>query len=311
MAEFKRGNSWVLKWRDAAGRQRFKSFKRLRGIGSLEEYKLSDEYKQSRRDAASLAGDPNMTLGQAFERYFQAKARKRSLLEDRRIAEHLKAEFGEHTKLRAITAPRIALYKEKRLAADSVRRKDDTGLPTKLSAASINRPLALLRHLLRLAHEEWDVLPRMPRVKLEKEPEGRIRWLESDEEVRLLDACRKSQNKALAGIVTVALETGMRKGEILGLTWDRIDLSRGVIRLEKTKSGKRREVPTRKAVYDVLAPLRASALEALKPGPDGELPELRGRVWPDQSIRTAFENAVAEAKLDNFRFHDCRHHFAS
>jgi site-specific recombinase XerD len=50
--------------------------------------------------------------------------------------------------------------------------------------------------------------------------------------------------------VTVALETGLRRGELLGLTWDRVDLSRGVIRLETAKSGRRREVPMRQAVYN-------------------------------------------------------------
>ncbi|MBI2197075.1 MAG: site-specific integrase, partial [Candidatus Rokubacteria bacterium] len=103
-------------------------------------------------------------------------------------------------------------------------------------------------------------------------------------------------NPGLVQIVTVALETGMRYGEILGLTWDRVDLSRGVLRLERTKSGKRREVPMRQAVYNLLAAM---------PEPRG------GRLWPDKLIRTAFENAVTKAKLEDFRFHDCRHHFAS
>jgi integrase len=57
----------------------------------------------------------------------------------------------------------------------------------------------------------------------------------------------------LADLVTVALETGMRRSEAEGLTWDRVDLSRGVLRLEITKSGRRREVPMRQRVYDVLA----------------------------------------------------------
>jgi integrase len=100
----------------------------------------------------------------------------------------------------------------------------------------------------------------------------------------------------LVAVVTIALETGLRRGELLGLTWDRIDLSRGVIRLEVTKSGKRREVPMRQVVYDVLA----------------ALPEPReGRVFRTRSIRTAFENAVEEARIDSLHFHDLRHHFAS
>ena len=88
----------------------------------------------------------------------------------------------------------------------------------------------------------------------------------------------------------------MRYGEIMGMEWERVDLSRGVIRLELTKSGRRREVPMRQAVYDVLA---------RRPG------ERAGRVWPDHSIRTAWETAVERAKLDDWHFHDCRHHFAS
>jgi integrase len=247
--------------------------------------------------AAPPVQDQTMTLSTAFERYFQAKVRKRSLEADRRISEHLLDELGRTTRLRDLTASRIAGYKERRLAAGSVRRKDQAGKPARLSAASINRPLALLRHLLRLAHEEWEVLPAVPKVRLEKEPQGRIRWLEPAEEHRLLEACRASALPYLADLVTLALETGMRRSEVEGLTWDRVDLSRGVLRLEITKSGKRREVPMRARVDAILA----------------RMPEPRtGRVWPAGSTRAAFEAAVEAARLDApFRFHDCRHHFAS
>lgn len=128
------------------------------------------------------------------------------------------------------------------------------------------------------------------------EPEGRIKWLEPGEEKALRAACAKSPNKNLAAIVSVALETGMRHGEIMGLTWDRIDMTRGVIRLERMKSGRRREVPMRQSVYNLLA---------ARPEPR------EGRLWPDRSIRRAFETAVAAAKLDDLTFHDLRHHFAS
>jgi len=231
-----------------------------------------------------------LTLAQATERYLAAKARKRSLDEDRRLLAHLKAGLGADTPLSDITASRISEYKAGRLNTKSVRTS------RALTAAGVNRPLALLRHLLRLAHEEWEVLASVPKIRLEKEPEGRIRWLEPDEETRLLAACAKSQNKRLLAIVTVALETGLRKGELLGLTWDRVDFSRGVLRLEVTKSGRRREVPMRQGVYDVLS----------------KLPGAReGRVWPAGSIRKAFEAAVEAATVDDFHFHDSRHHFAS
>ena len=237
-----------------------------------------------------------ITLGQATERYLAAKSRKRSLANDQRIVKHLKSELGENTPLAEITAGRISEYKAGRLAAVRKIGEGENATERRLTAAAVNRPLALLRHLLRLAHDEWEELPAVPTIRLEREPQGRVRWLEPHEEVRLLDACRKSRTKHLADVVRVAHETGLRRGELLGLTWDRVDLSRGVIRLEVTKSDKRREVPMRQAVYEVLAGLQGTR---------------EGRVWPPGDIRTAFENAVTEAKLDGLHFHDLRHSFAS
>jgi integrase len=231
-----------------------------------------------------------MTFGAAIEQYLKTKARKKSLEFDKLYLTQFKAVFGADTPLIDITAARISVWKADKLTIPNPRTKKP------YAAASVNRPLAALRHLLQLAHEEWGVLPAIPKIRLEREPQGRIRWLEPGEEARLLAACAKSRNPELTKIVTVALETGLRRGELLGLTWDRVDLSRGVIRLEQTKSGRRREVPMRQAVYDVLAGL---------PGPR------EGRVFETRSIRTAFENAVVEAKLDDFRLHDTRHHFAS
>ena len=86
-------------------------------------------------------------------------------------------------------------------------------------------------HLLRMAHEEWEVIDNVPRIRLEKEPQGRLRWLTQEKITRLLDAAGKSRNKELRAAVIVALNTGLRRGELLGLAWERVDLSRGVIRL--------------------------------------------------------------------------------
>jgi integrase len=242
------------------------------------------------RDTAA-APPPPKTFGQLAEDYlaFKRAKGKRSVAEDERHLGHLIAAFGQDTPVNAITAQRIAQHDRDRATAISTRLKRP------VTPATINRELALLRHMLRLA-EEWGYIARAPRIRLGKEPEGRIRWLEVDEERRLLGACRTSQNRQLAAIVTIAIETGMRAGEIMGLTWERVDLSRGVFRLERTKSGRRREVPMRQGVYDLLATL---------PG------HREGRLWREGRIRTAFENAVGTAKLDDFTFHDCRHHFAS
>jgi integrase len=147
------------------------------------------------------------------------------------------------------------------------------------------------------------VLPQVPKIKLEREPEGQVKWLEVDEEARLLNACAESGNENLLPIVTIALNTGMRKNEILKLTWERVDFSRGVLQLAETKNGRRREVPMNRAVYDVLSNL---------PGKREEGPVFRrkdGAAWGD--VRTAFEHACRRAKITDFRFHDLRHTCAS
>jgi integrase len=239
---------------------------------------------------------PGMTLAQAADRYLATKARKRTIDADRRQLELLKTEFGAETPLAEITASRISEYKAKRLVAVRKVGEDETAVERRLTAAAVNRPLALLRHLLRLAHEEWEAIQDVPRIRLEKEPQGRLRWLTQEEITRLLDAAAKSRNKELRAAVIVALNTGLRLGELLGLTWERVDLSRGVIRLELTKSGRRREVPLNAESYEALVTLN---------------PKASGRVFRTKSVRKAYENAVTNAKLDDVNFHTLRHTFAS
>jgi hypothetical protein len=118
---------------------------------------------------------PGITLAQATDRYLASKARKRTIEADRRQLDLLKAEFGAKTPLAEITARRISEYKAKRLAAVRKIGEGEAAVERRLTAAAVNRPLALLRHLLRLAHEEWEAIDNVPRIRLEKEPQGRLR----------------------------------------------------------------------------------------------------------------------------------------
>jgi len=271
--------------------------KRVRRQGYLSRAEAQDALDALKHPdpAEAPAMVSTMTLAEAFERYFKAKARKRSLDEDERIAKHLKAVFGEQTPLVEITASRISAYKASRLAVEKSRRG------SVLSAASINRPLALLRHLLRLAHEEWEVLPAVPRIKLEKEAQGRLRWLTPEEATKLLTKCREQKAPALVDLVELALYTGMRQGELLELTWGCVDRARGVVLLEITKSGRRREVPLNGPADAVLA-RRASAAQ-------GDRLVFGTGSW--DAFRKTWEAAVEAALLDDFHFHDLRHTFAS
>ncbi len=239
------------------------------------------------------------TFAQVAEEYlaFKRGKGKRSIREDEKILKKLKARLGPDTPLPEISAQRIAQYDRER-----VSEKSKLGRP--VTPSTVNRELAVLRHLLRLA-EEWGYIDKVPRIRLAKEPEGRLRFLDEDELVRLLAACeaKASKSPVLLPIVTVAVNTGIRKGEILALAWERVDFARGVLRLEQTKSGRRREIPMNQAVYEALSSLA---------GPKAEGHVFRkgdGSKWG--SIRTAFERACWDAKVEAFRFHDLRHTFAS
>src|SRR5665647_1140084 len=93
-----------------------------------------------------------------------------------------------------------------------------------------------------------DKAKRLRQVKTLKEDNHRLRYLSFDECTKLINSC----DKHLKPIVIFALNTGCRRGEILGLTWDRVDLQHGLVLLDKTKNGKRREIPINATVQKTL-----------------------------------------------------------
>jgi integrase len=254
-----------------------------------------DAFKDETRNPVAPAppAPASITLAEALDRYLQLKARKKSLREDERIGRVLREAFGADRQLASITASAISDYKGQRLAIEH------DGAP--LSPAAINRPLQMLRHLLRLAHEEWEVLPTVPRIRLERERQGRLRWLTPEEAHRLLAACRTSKTTGLVDLVEFAVYTGLRQGELLGLTWADVDRARGVVLLEETKGGRRREVPLNGPADAILA-RRAGA---------GKTEGLVFGTASWDAFRKAWEAAVKAAKLEDFHFHDLRHTFAS
>src|SRR5258706_4869817 len=95
----------------------------------------------------------------------------------------------------------------------------------------------------------------MRRVRKLKEPSGRLRYLSDEERERLLAKCRASRDPLLYPIVLLALATGMRRGEIMGLRWSDIDWDRQRAILQHTKNGERRSVPIVGRAFEVLSEL--------------------------------------------------------
>jgi integrase len=137
-----------------------------------------------------------------------------------------------------------------------------------------------------------------------KEGKPRVRFLSDEERENLLNACKNANNPYLYPAVIIALSTGARKMEVLSLKWDNVDLQNGRAVLQETKNGERRSIP-----------LVVEALKVLK-----ELYNQRkSDIWVFPSldktkpfdITRSWRNALKEAKIENFRFHDLRHTTAS
>jgi integrase len=198
-----------------------------------------------------------------------------------------------HLRLEQLTPARLTACRE-RLA--------ETRAP-----ATVNRYLAVLSHACTVASQEWGWLEASPlrRVRRLREPQGRVRWLDDAERQRLLDACTQSPNRLLLPVVVLALATGARKQELLGLTWREVDLRRARLLLLVTKTGARRSVPlTGRALTELqtLAKVRRLDTALVFPGRDGRAP---------LDLRHAWQQAVRQAGLSDFRFHDLRHCCAS
>jgi integrase len=204
---------------------------------------------------------------------------------------HLIPYFGE-TNLTSISPKMISRYK--------VLRKDEGAAP-----GSINKELAMLSKAFSLAFKEWEWLKDNPvsRVQREKLDNEIDRWLTDDEEVRLLENCPKW----LSEIILFCLHTGLRKSELLSLEWSRVSFSRKTILIQETKNGKPKTLPLNKVALGVLE--QRSKVKSIKN--DLVFLTRKGTKLCGYNLRRAFKNARKGAKIENFRFHDLRHTFAT
>jgi integrase len=169
-----------------------------------------------------------------------------------------------------------------------------------LQAGSVNRELALLKHIFSMA-VKWRKLKENParEVKRFKGETKRVRYLIPYEVQTLLSNCEDF----LKPIVTVAVHTGMRKSEILGLKWDQVNFEQGMISLSDTKNRERRDIPMNETVKTTLRAI----------GRKGDLifPNRNGKQIDGVPLYFAFHAALAKSGITDFRFHDLRHTFAS
>lgn len=244
------------------------------------------------------------TLADAIARYVDVElARKAG--SHKNVASQLawwKQELGD-LKLAEINRHVLCRCREKlatTLNARGVRRQP----------ATVNRYLAAISHVLSVAVYDWGWLEQSPMkaVRKLKEARGRLRFLSEQERLSLLDECRKTGDPHLFEIVMLAIHTGMRLGEIVALTWARVDFERKRIVLLETKNGERRAVPLTTSMTQLLIRKRPTTWQREELVFPSVKRGFEGRPW---DFRRAWTRALAAADIQDFRFHDLRHTCAS
>ncbi|CAE6938599.1 Tyrosine recombinase XerC [Paraburkholderia nemoris] len=233
-----------------------------------------------------------------------------------------KGGVGEIQRIKVLCTDPLARLKAASLSGKAMaefrdRRLNGYGTRKKVSGSTVNRELTLIGHVINVARKEWgvhvDVNP-VSIIRRPKENRGRSRRLAQTEEARLLAELEPrprhdhghflkggSRNECARPIVILAIETAMRRGELLSLRWEDVHLDDQFVRLHDTKNGEARDVPLS---------LRAVAtLRVWRERPHSA----EDNVFPTSAdaLKKAFVRACFRAKIDDLHFHDLRHEATS
>ena len=235
--------------------------------------------------AVSLVGP--ITTRKILERYRDeiTPKKKGASVERYRIDALLRAPFTD-VELKALSPALLSAYRDARL-------KEVTG-PT------VRRELALLSRCYDVARKEWawPVTNPLNDILKPSDSKPRDRRLEAGEWERLLVALGRCRNKWIVPAVRLALETGMRRGELLRARWEHLDTTKRTLLIPETKNGHPRIIP--------LSPEALALLESLPRHIGGQIIPLTF-----EALKQAWERALRRAKIEDLHFHDLRHEAVS
>ncbi len=287
---YKRGKTWWIRYAGPDGRMRYEST----GSGSLKKArnKLLERKREVEQGKDPLAEKKRRkyTFGELIDNYLIWAERQRSIKNKKLWIKQLYGYFG-NIPLNNFTTMGVEKYQTKVITSG---RKP----------ATANRHLAALKHMFRKG-VEWEmvsdeILKKVRAVKFLPENNRRLRYLSAEECQELINGC----SPHLKPIVITALNTGMRREEILSLEWEKhIDLRHGFILLDNTKNNERREIPLNQTLKETFRGIQRR-LDSPYVFADQE-----GRRYRD--ISNSFKTACRRARIKDFTFHDLRHTFAS
>ncbi len=282
---------WYLDYRDAGG----KRVQRVAGRAVTQEDAFLALKRAVFHEHYRELGIPEISQKAKFSEFSRmylenyAKINKRSWRDDQYRLEANMIPFFGNSDLQEITPLMIEQYRRGRLESG-------------VTKSTVNRETALLKKMFNVAMN-WSLAQRNPvlGIKMFSERDGlKERILAYDEEARFLAECPAF----LQPIVVMALHTGMRRGEILNVKWDQIDLEKRIVQVKHTKNGKDRLIPINESLFSVLASLKRQAIgDLVFPNPQ------TGK--PYTEVKKSFKLACKKAGLSGIRFHDLRHTFAS
>ena len=162
---------------------------------------------------------------------------------------------------------------------------------------TVQRELSLLQHLLDIARREWGLpIYENPLRDVSKPKLGgaRDRRLQVGEQERLLDACGACRNHLMAPLIQLALETGMRLGELTSIEWNHVELTRSTLYVPETKNGHPRTVPLSSTAMTILRGLETHDMDQVFP-------------LSREAVKQSWQRLIRRAGIDDLHFHDLRH----
>jgi integrase len=291
MSLYKRGKVyWSAIWVDGVRQMRSLETSNRRRAETLEQA-FKDELHTQRFHLRDLK--PQMPFGELYARFLAEGEGKPYHIERSKLF----LPFFSEMEIGQINRNDIARYRKVRHVEYLAKQEENTAKP--LSETTINRDIEVVRHLLFWAADEG-FLPANPiaRIRMARERRQRRPVMPVAEEVKLLRSC----SDHLWPIVTAALDTGMRRGELLGQLWEHVDFDRRLISVthSKTPEGEHRLVPMTHRVYEMLSAVRQ---------PSGPVFTYDG--GPLRNLKTGWAGALRRAGIPHYRFHDLRHTFNS
>ncbi len=292
MGLYKRGSFWWMRFSFQGKQIRRSTETSDKKLAERIYHKVLGELAQG--DWLERSPGEEKTLSELFEKYLTEHSKpnksEKSWIRDKGMMARILKEFGDVT-LVEVSARQISEYKARRRTEGA-------------SAATVNKELSFLRHVFEMAVVwEWiesNPAARIPREKVKNRME---RWLTQDEEERLLNACPEW----LRDMVIFSLNTGFRQNEMLSLTWNQIDLNRKVILFWEQKNNGRDTVPINDATVELLKKIRK--IRSLSS--THVFLTSAGTSFIARNLVRSFSITLEKAGIENFRWHDLRHTFAT